>query len=207
MTATFIQWIASSGELVLTCAVSALAFLAVLVPFRRGLALSLKARRVTREVGDEELARLLAAPAPAGGEPLAVATLRVLQDSLAEDAEERHPRAFIRDATKQYVLNEYDAAYAHPISLLANILPPIGFIGTTIGLAVLFVSMHLASTDLQLGALAIALSSTIVALLCFAVLEALRIVAYARMLRAIDDALGFAERVPAYSGTAAIAEG
>ena len=63
MLAVFLEWIVSSSELVVTCGVSAVAFVAVLVPFRRGLALSLRARRVTREIDDPELAMRLAEPA------------------------------------------------------------------------------------------------------------------------------------------------
>jgi hypothetical protein len=47
-------------------------------------------------------------------------------------------------------------------------LPPIGFIGTTCGLAVQLLSMRISHDMLQTGALALALSSTIFALVGYA---------------------------------------
>ena len=44
-------------------------------------------------------------------------------------------------------------------------LPPLGFIGTTLGLLILFVSMHVGDETLKLGALAFALTSRVCALL------------------------------------------
>lgn len=179
----------SEPELLLTLVVSLIALLAVLVPFCRGLALSLGARQLTRRVAHEELQHRLAANA-VPNEPITLAALRVLEESL-EDERDPHPLPFIRDATKQYMLNEYETAYAQPVSMFANLLPPIGFIGTTVGLAFLLASMHLANENLQLGALAVALSSTIVALLCFAILETLKVGLYRRVVRCLDDALGY----------------
>jgi hypothetical protein len=93
------------------------------------------------------------------------------------------------DASKQYVVNEYDAHYAQPISMYANLLPPIGFIGTTGGLLILFVSMHMAHADLELGALAIALLSSIFALIGFSTLEGIKIRLYGRLLMCLDEVL------------------
>ena len=75
--------------------------------------------------------------------------------------------------------------------MCANILPPIGFIGTTGGLMILFVSMRVASESLELGALAVALGSSIFALLGYTFLEGLRFRLYGRLLARLDDALEF----------------
>jgi len=74
--------------------------------------------------------------------------------------------------------------------MYANILPPIGFIGTTAGLMVLFTSMRLASDNLELGGLALALSSTLYALLGYATIEGLKIRLYRRFLECLDDVIG-----------------
>ncbi len=87
-------------------------------------------------------------------------------------------------------MNAYDTAYAQKLSMYANLLPPIGFIGTTLGLMILFASMHLTNQALEVGALGIALTSTIFALVGFASLEALKIRLYNRLLGCIDHALG-----------------
>jgi len=77
--------------------------------------------------------------------------------------------------------------------MYANILPPIGFIGTTCGLAILLVSMRASHDMLQMGALALALSSTIFALIGYALLEGLKIHLYGRLARSIDAGLEGAE--------------
>ena len=98
------------------------------------------------------------------------------------------------DASRQYAVNEYDSHYAQRISMYSNILPPLGFIGTTSGLLILFFSMHAASASLELGALALALVSSILALMGFAVLEGLKIGLYGRLLSCLDHALETAQR-------------
>ena len=80
-------------------------------------------------------------------------------------------------------------SFAQPISMHANIRPPVGFIGTTCGLVVLLFSMRLSNDVLRMGALALALSSTIFALVGYATLESLNIHLYGHLARAIDAGL------------------
>ena len=173
----------SLGDLGLTLAVSVAALVAVWLPFFRGLRVCLKAAGATRRVPRSQL--------EAGGEgaarqdSLALLMVRVLRTALHEDRD--HPREFVLDATKQYVLNEWESHYSQLISMYSNILPPIGFIGTTGGLLILFLSMHLSESTLELGALALALTSSIFALMAFAALEAFKIRLYARLLTCVDD--------------------
>ncbi len=178
-------------DLLLTCGMSALALAAVWFPLYRGLRLCLEARAATRRLEGPELKRRMEQNR-SRGDPLALLMVRTLVKSLQEGKD--HPRDFIIDATKQYVVNEYDAHYARPISMYANLLPPIGFIGTTAGLLVLFIAMHMASGGLELGALAIALTSSIFALIGFSTLEGLKIRLYGRMLACVDEVLELQRR-------------
>ncbi len=180
-----------TAGLLLTCGMSALALAAVWIPLYRGLLLCLEARAATRRLEEPELKRRMQ-QSRSPGDPLALLMLRTLVKSLHEGKD--HPREFIIDATKQYVVNEYDAHYARPISMYANLLPPIGFIGTTAGLLVLFIAMHMASGGLELGALAIALTSSIFALIGFSTLEGLKIRLYGRMLACVDEVLELQQR-------------
>lgn len=116
----------------------------------------------------------------------------VFEASRRELASEQ-PTPFVRDAAKQLVVEDYEAHFVQPISMYANILPPIGFIGTTCGLAILLVSMRASHDMLQMGALALALSSTIFALIGYALLEGLKIHLYGRLARSIDAGLEGAE--------------
>lgn len=178
-----------SFDVLLTSLVSLAALAAVVFPLLRGLALCLEARAATQHLAAPELRRRLEQRSPARDEPLAVVMLRTLARSLSEGTAAGHPREFVVDATRQYVVNEYDTHFSRPISMYANLLPPIGFIGTTTGLLVLFVSMHTADASLELGALAIALTSSIFALVGFSALEGLKIRLYGRLLACLDEVM------------------
>ena len=181
------EWMQS--DLGITLMVSGVSLLAIWVPFYRGLLLCGQALGATRRLAPGELSRRLKQRGEAAGEPVGLRMLRVLGKSLRE--RDGQPTEFVVDASRQYAAHEYDASYARPISMYANILPPIGFIGTTGGLLVLFLSMRMASDSLEMGALALALTSSIFALIGFAVLEAAKIRLYSRMLAGLDDALAF----------------
>ncbi len=179
----------ASEDLTLTFLLTAVSLLAVCVPLWRGLGIGLRALLVTRRVPPGEIEQRLSQ----GASRSAAVTLQMLQvlRRAARENERRHPMDFLVDASRQCVANDYDAHYARPLSMCANILPPIGFIGTTGGLMVLFVSMRIASESLELGALAMALGSSIFALLGYTLLEGLRFRLYRRLLARLDEALEF----------------
>ena len=186
--------------------------LAVWVPFWRGVRLCRRARAATRRVDPAEIGRRRRRGDADRGESLGLHLLRVADQSLRElrSAGAHEPRSFVLDAARQHTENEYDTCYARPISMYANILPPIGFIGTPAGLLILFLSMRLSSGSLELGALALALTSTLFALIGFAALESLKIRLYGRLLGSLDDALRHVPalspvRPPARSGPRAVA--
>lgn len=174
------------GEELMTWLVTGVALAAVCVPFSQGLRRALGAWSATRRVSSEEL-RQGRASKPGSNEPLALLMLRVLQKSLREGEREGQPSDFVYDASRQYVINEYEHHYARLISMYASLLPPIGFIGTTGGMLILFISMHLADDSLELGALAVALTSSVFALIAYAGLEAMKIRVYGRLLDSLRD--------------------
>ena len=180
-------------DLTLTFILTAVALLAVCVPLYRGLMIGLRALIVTRKVPPGEIEHRLRQ----GASRSAAVTLQMLHvlRKAARDNKREHPLDFLIDASRQCVSNDYDAYYARPLSMCANILPPIGFIGTTGGLMILFVSMRIASDSLELGALAMALGSSIFALLGYTFLESLRFRLYRRLLARLDDALEFQRNV------------
>jgi biopolymer transport protein ExbB/TolQ len=174
-------------ELFLTLGFTTVSLLVVWIPFTRGLELCLRAGRATRRLGPEELRRRLARPSEAHAEPLSVLMLRLLRKTIHE-TDPKLPRDFVLDATRQYVSNEFDTHYSRLISMYANLLPPIGFLGTLLGLLVLFLSLHLENESLELSALALALTSTVFALLAFTCLEALRTRLQTRLVHRLDEA-------------------
>ncbi len=173
----------NAADLTITITVSLAALLAVWLPFFRGMRVCLRGFAATRRVPRSQLEAK--DHSGARNDSLALLMVRVLRKAWREDRE--HPREFVLDATKQYVLNEWESHYSGLISMYANILPPIGFIGTTGGLLVLFISMHMSQSGLELGALAMALTSSIFALIAFAALESMKIRLYGRLLACLDD--------------------
>jgi len=176
------------GDETMTVLVTGLSLAAVLVPLTQGLRTVLAGWSATRRVSAEELRAGKVASIRAGRpEPLSLLMIRILQKSLREGEREGQSADFVFDATRQYVLNEYDHHYSRLITMYASLLPPIGFIGTTGGMLILFISMHLADDSLELGALAIALTSSVFALIAYAALEGFKIRLYARLLNSIRD--------------------
>lgn len=161
-------------------------FLAVLVPFSNGLRAVAAAWSATRRVGPDELRRGQA-DRTGGAEPLAILMVRVLQKSLRENEQDGQPSDFVFDASRQFVMNEYEHNYARLISMYANLLPPLGFVGTTGGMLMNFMSMHSKDEGLEVISLALALSSSFFALSSFAMLDALKLRLYSRLLTATRD--------------------
>ncbi len=180
-----------STDLGMALLISTVSLLAVTAPLLRGVLISLRALAATRRVVRSEIDHLLRKTGPSRAEPVTLQMLRVLRNSMQESGRDRHPTDFLVDASRQYVAHDYEAHYARPISMCANILPPIGFIGTTGGLLVLFLSRHLSSDSLELGALAMALTSSLFALIGFALLEGFKFSLYRRLLARLDDAVDF----------------
>ena len=163
-----------SPELWFTAIAASLAMAAVALPFWRGLGVVLSAHSLTSRGAD--------------GHPSVIDT--IVDDVVAEAMRTpENAMPFVRDAAKQYVLHEYAANYERRLSMFANLLPPVGFIGTTLGLVVLFASMQWSQAALEVGAIGLALSSTLFALAGYATLESLRIALYGRLIRRIDEAL------------------
>ena len=172
------------NDLRVTLFVCALSLVAVCWPLTLGALLCWRARAATHVPRDESLDEGAASDGSVTSLMREVCTAAQQQDLHAEQ-----PPIFVRDAAKQLVVDEYETSFAQPISMYANILPPIGFIGTTCGLAVLLLSMRISHEMLQMGALALALSSTIFALVGYATLEGVKIHLYGRLARSIDAGL------------------
>lgn len=178
MESNFLPTLAEFGqsEWRVTLTVCALSLLAVWWPLTKGVVLCWRARKATRLTRSEDGTAL-------GG--VVAARMREVCEASDRELGDDQPKAFIRDAAKQIVVEDYESSFADPISMYANILPPIGFIGTTCGLAILLLSMRLSHEMLQMGALALALSSTIFALVGYAILESAKIHLYGRLARSI----------------------
>jgi hypothetical protein len=168
-------------------ATSSAGLLAVSIPLGRALRLCLAARRATRVVPRAALERGTPDVASGGVEPFAVLMWRVLGKSLESDGAQGQPSELVLDATKQYTLGEYETHYARPISMYANLLPPIGLTGNAIGMLILLVCKEISDAPLELAALGLAMISTIFALIGYALLEAVKLRLYGRLLTSVTE--------------------
>ncbi len=82
------------------------------------------------------------------------------------------PDAFIQDAAFQYSEKFFEERFLNPIAMVANLMPPLGFIGTIIGMVVHFLSSSGAlNTHLAVAGIATALYTTFIAMICYTILE------------------------------------
>jgi hypothetical protein len=167
----------------------------VCVPLVRGLRIVARALAATRPLDPAELERRLRRGE--GPETVALEMLRVLASALRENERAGHPTEFLIDASRQYATHGFEERFVRPLSMYANLCPPIGLIGTVAGLLVLFSSIHVANESLELGALALALTASLFALGAFTVLEGMKIRLYGRLRAGLDDALAVFRRTRA----------
>jgi len=100
------------------------------------------------------------------------------------------PDAFIRDAAFQYSERYFEDKFLEPISMMANLMPPMGFIGTIIGMVVHFLSNSgTLNSELTVAGIATALYTTFIALVCFTFLEFLKKIFYGLAHKRIDEGL------------------
>jgi biopolymer transport protein ExbB/TolQ len=100
------------------------------------------------------------------------------------------PDAFIRDAAFQFSERYFEDKFLEPISMMANLMPPMGFIGTIIGMVVHFLSNSgTLNSELTVAGIATALYTTFIALVCFTFLEFMKKVFYGLAHKRIDQGL------------------
>jgi biopolymer transport protein ExbB/TolQ len=100
------------------------------------------------------------------------------------------PDGYIRDAAFQYTERYFQEQFLEPISLIANLMPPLGFLGTIIGISVHFLSNAGAlNSNLTVTGIATALYTTFVGLICFTILEFMLKIFYPLCRKRIEDGL------------------
>jgi biopolymer transport protein ExbB/TolQ len=100
------------------------------------------------------------------------------------------PDGYIRDAAFQFSERYFQEQFLEPISLIANLMPPLGFLGTIIGISVHFLSnAGTLNSNLTVTGIATALYTTFVGLICFTILEFLLKVFYPLSRKRIEEGL------------------
>jgi|GEM_PF-1004085 len=100
------------------------------------------------------------------------------------------PDAFIRDAAFQFSERYFEENFVDPLSMAANLMPPLGFIGTILGMVIHFLSnTGTLNTDVTIAGIATALYTTLIALICYTCLEFLKKCVYSLAYKRIDEGL------------------
>src|SRR5262245_27163698 len=104
-----------STQVLMVTVFAVLSLMAIAIPLWRGLALAMRARHATRYFSRAGLEKVLQYGPKDPGDSLALLMLRVLTKSLRSKEAREVSSDFVVDATKQYIVNEYESNYARPI--------------------------------------------------------------------------------------------
>jgi hypothetical protein len=108
-------------------------------------------------------------------DPLIVLTAKTFYAARKENMDNPYPGSFLIDATRQMVENLFQINYISKITMLTNLLPPLGFIGTVFGMIMIFMAKADPNSSLNTSGLGAALFTTLCALSAFVILEMLKI--------------------------------
>jgi biopolymer transport protein ExbB len=106
------------------------------------------------------------------------------------------PDTFIKDAAFQFSERYFEKKFLEPISMLANLMPPLGFIGTILGMVIQFLSNSgNLKSDITVVGIATALYTTFIALIFYTFLEFLKRIFFSLAQKRIDEGLAAASRI------------
>lgn len=100
------------------------------------------------------------------------------------------PEPYIRDAAYQFSERYFETKFLEPVSMLANLMPPLGFIGTILGMVIQFLSnTGNLKNDIAIAGIATALYTTFIALIFYTFLELLKRLFFTLAQKRIDEGL------------------
>jgi biopolymer transport protein ExbB/TolQ len=143
------------------------------------------------EQAKKELARAIRSPVDHFDVPIMILTAKTLHDAVVSHKEAHEPIFFgaLEDSTEQIMENFLENRYIRPITLYANVLPPIGFIGTVVGMILVFHAGSDSALMINTKGLGIALLSTLYALSGFVLIELVKLWIVNRASHCIDSGI------------------
>lgn len=160
--------------------------------FLNGLWISIKAFIWLRNVDDQTIETRLE-EAPYADDPLVMIVAKTVHGAGGKPGEGLSDRLFVADATRQMVENLFENRYMEALAMSANLLPPLGFLGTVFGMILIFLVKVDPGSELNTVGLGVALFTTLAALILFVILEIVKM-GLLRMLRnRVNRGLSFAE--------------
>ncbi|RJP79406.1 MAG: hypothetical protein C4522_09835 [Desulfobacteraceae bacterium] len=140
------------------------------------------------EQAKKELVKAIQSPVDSVDIPIMILTAKTLHDAVVAHKKAREPifLGALEDSTEQIMENFLENRYIRPITLYANVLPPIGFIGTVVGMILVFNAGSDSALLMNAKGLGIALLSTLYALSGFVLIELVKIWIVNRASHCID---------------------
>jgi biopolymer transport protein ExbB/TolQ len=100
------------------------------------------------------------------------------------------PDTFIRDAASQFSERYFESKFLEPLGMLANLMPPLGFIGTILGMVIQFLSnTGDLKSDITIAGIATALYTTFLALILYTFVEFMKRFFFTLSHKRIDEGL------------------
>ena len=110
------------------------------------------------------------------------------------------PDTFLRDAAFQFSERYFETKFLEPLSMLANLMPPLGFIGTILGMVIQFLSNSGdLNSDITIAGIATALYTTFLALILYTFVEFTKRFFFTLAHKRIDEGLAAVFRTEAAS--------
>ncbi|MDY6906269.1 MAG: MotA/TolQ/ExbB proton channel family protein [Thermodesulfobacteriota bacterium] len=141
--------------------------------FLNGLWGSVKAFRWLRKMKPEHLKMHANGPVYTD-DPLMLVIYKTFSAAKKEYGSNSSRLVFVADATRQMAENLFESRYLESINMSANLLPPLGFIGTVFGMILIFLAKVEPGSELNTIGLGAALFTTLVALILFVMLELIK---------------------------------
>lgn len=112
------------------------------------------------------------------------------------------PDAFVRDAAYQFGERYFESKFLEPMSMLASLMPPLGFIGTIMGMVIHFLSNTGGlKSDITIVGIATALYTTFIGLIFYTFLEFLKRFFFTLAQKRIDEGLEAVSNIAAATST------
>lgn len=128
-------------------------------------------------------------------DPLMIITTKTFYAAILENKGQGYSKSFMADATFQLIENLFHTKFVNKITMISNLLPPMGFIGTIFGMIMIFLAKGDPNADLNTSGLGAALFTTLIALTCFVIIEVLKKNLINLSEVRIDKALGMSEQL------------
>ena len=128
-------------------------------------------------------------------DPLMVITAKTFYSAHLEHNGNGYSKSFLADATFQLIENLFHTKFINKITMISNLLPPMGFIGTIFGMTMIFLAKGDPNSDLNTSGLGAALFTTLIALAIFVIIEVLKKNLINLSEVRIDKALGMVSQI------------